>query len=122
LTRTTPDLLKSSVSGAGCLVEFRADKKPMDNIDVRRALIMAIDRKTILKDYLHDQGQLDWWPLDASSVKTYTPLDQQPKELQELFEYNPDKARQLLKMPAMAAASPWTCCTATGRRSKITSC
>ena len=97
LTRTTPDLLKSSVSGAGCLVEFRADKKPMDNIDVRRALIMAIDRKTILKDYLHDQGQLDWWPLDASSVKTYTPLDQQPKELQELFEYNPDKARQLLK-------------------------
>ncbi|MBI2849829.1 MAG: ABC transporter substrate-binding protein [Chloroflexi bacterium] len=79
----------------------RQDKKelPFKDIRVRQALNMAVDKQRILDHYYGGRGVLFAQPVPPTPEhsKLFTPLEEQPKAVQELFTYNPDKARQLLK-------------------------
>jgi ABC-type dipeptide transport system, periplasmic component len=96
LKTSAPGILQ--YEGPGTLsytIHLRADKEPLDDINVRRALTMAIDRETILQEYLDGHGLLDWAPI-LVDTPAYTPIDELPEDLQELWGYHPDTARQLL--------------------------
>ncbi len=85
---------------AQAVIFMRTDKKdsPYADVRVRRALSMAIDNKKILDEYYGGEGTLLKWPIVYAKEYSgaYVPLEQLPRSVQELFEYHPDKAKQLL--------------------------
>jgi len=86
-------------SGQACIY-MRTDKKdsPFADKRVRQALWLAIDNKRVVDDYYGGNAVLLKWPITPVKefMDIYVPLDQMPKSVQELFEYNPEKAKQLL--------------------------
>lgn len=67
--------------------QFNLTRAPFDDIRVRRAFALSIDRKTIAKDVMH--GVVDpSYTLVPPGVGGYSPP--------VLLEYNPEKAKQLL--------------------------
>lgn len=81
-------------------IYMRTDKKDSPYADkrVRQALWLAIDNKQILNEYYGGEGTLLKWPIMyfREYANAYEPLENLPKSVQELFEYNPEKAKQLL--------------------------
>jgi oligopeptide transport system substrate-binding protein len=71
------------------------DAKPLNNVKVRKALSMALDRETIVKD-ITQGGQMA-----AEGLVPYGLMDEKGKEFREkagvLIEYNPEKAKELLE-------------------------
>ncbi len=80
------------------LIQMRSDTKPFDDIRVRRALNMAIDKKKILDTLYGGKGEVFAWPTAPhKDIKMYfLPLEEHSAAARELFEYKPDKAKQLL--------------------------
>jgi peptide/nickel transport system substrate-binding protein len=81
---------------------MRTDKAPFTDVKVRRAMFMALDLTLIVKNmYAGEDMQINTWPWPK--IKGYEPmylgLDDPdcPASVKELYTYNPDKAKQLLK-------------------------
>lgn len=81
---------------ANSMIQFRTDIAPFNDIRVRKALAMAIDRQAIVDSYYQGHAEILEWPFFDSLVDVYTPLDQLPADVKENFVCNPTKARQLL--------------------------
>jgi peptide/nickel transport system substrate-binding protein len=76
--------------------DFELDGKfPFQDERVRRALWLAIDNQAIKDDFYGGAAVLFTYPLrpDAAGFK---PLEEYSEDVQELFTYNPEKARELL--------------------------
>jgi peptide/nickel transport system substrate-binding protein len=78
------------------VVALRMDQKPFNDLRVRRALNMAVNKQEILKSYYGGQGVLLGFPMHADYTGYYEPLEQMPASVKELFAYSPDKAKKLL--------------------------
>jgi peptide/nickel transport system substrate-binding protein len=94
-------LEKTSVDGRGSPIFPLVDRAPFNDVRVRRAMIYAIDYKSILTNYWGGKGQIITYPFaDTKDYHDlYLGLDDPdvPATVKDLFTYNPDKARQLLK-------------------------
>jgi len=77
-------------------LEFKIDLEPFDDIKVRKALSMAIDRQKIIDSYYGGNAEILPWPVRRSGGDIYTPLEALPDECRELWEYHPERAKQLL--------------------------
>ena len=66
------------------------------SIRVRRALNMAINKDEIVKQYYAGNAVLFGYPMHPDYAGYYETLDQMTLSAQELFVYNPDKAKALL--------------------------
>jgi peptide/nickel transport system substrate-binding protein len=102
LKNTTPQLQQLDYTPAGAFhINMRTDKQdlPYKDIRVRQALMMATDFDTIVKDLMGGQAQKESWPITPMPdfKAAYLPLDQASAAAQELYKYNPEKAKQLLK-------------------------
>ena len=79
---------------------MRIDKPelPFKDIKVRRALMMATDFETIKNTLYGGDAQINSWPLlyCKEYADAYLPLEEAPASVQELYIYNPDKAKSLL--------------------------
>ncbi|MBI5259244.1 MAG: ABC transporter substrate-binding protein [Burkholderiales bacterium] len=76
-------------SRAKTVLAMNNKKKPLDDVRVRRAIAMAIDRKLVI------EGAADGFGVPIGSF--YTPGSPGYTDLTALNAYNPDKARALLK-------------------------
>ena len=87
---------KKGVDTGGTFMSLRTDTKPFDDIRVRRALNMAINKDEIVKQYYAGNAVLFGYPMHPDYAGYYETLDQMTLSAQELFVYNPDKAKALL--------------------------
>jgi peptide/nickel transport system substrate-binding protein len=97
LARTNPELQQVKVLGLAGGVMFRCDKVPFTDINVRKALQLAIDIPTIAKTYYG--GMVDGIPcgMISPALKGYCfAYEDWPQELKDEYSYNPTKAKQLL--------------------------
>jgi peptide/nickel transport system substrate-binding protein len=78
------------------IITLRADVAPFTDINVRRAASLAVDKESILRDYYKRNADLVTWPLQPDASTTFTPFEQLPAELKELYTYNIEKAKKLL--------------------------
>ena len=95
IARTNPDYFaKSCPSLFHMEIRMRLDKEPWNNVLVRRAVSMALDREAIIALALRGDGQavLQGWPLDPEALQ----LGDFPEDVQPYMQYNPDMAKQLL--------------------------
>jgi peptide/nickel transport system substrate-binding protein len=102
LKQTSPQLLyKKFYAGSIGAIAMRTDKPelPFSKKDVRRALMMATDFETIKNEYFGGDAQINSFPIcDVKEYhNAYLPLEEAPASVQELYVYNPDKAKTLLK-------------------------
>lgn len=98
LTQTNSELMQTNILADSAMgFQIRCDKTPFTDIRVRKALNMAIDRKTIAETYYGGVTEGIPYGLIGPNLPTlYTPFDQWPKEHQEGYIYNPAGAKKLL--------------------------
>ena len=86
--------------GRGSPIFLRTDTPPFDNVLVRRAMNMAIDRDEINQGLYNGEG--DQFPLPYAYTPEYDAMYLKPTDpdyppiLNEIYSYNPEKAKQLL--------------------------
>lgn len=80
----------------GQYLAMRVDTKPFDDVRVRRALNMAVNKKEIVDSYYNGNAELFAYPEHPEYVGYFEPLESMPDSVKELFTYNPDKAKKLL--------------------------
>ena len=87
---------KTRINMTGTFLSMRVDTKPFDDIRVRRALNMAVNKQEIVKAYYGGNATLFAYPMHPDYAGYFETLDKMPIAAQELFVYNPDKAKALL--------------------------
>jgi peptide/nickel transport system substrate-binding protein len=101
LMTTNPELNHIRKLATGTMNIFmRTDRPelPFYDVRVRQALGMAVDRQAIIDEYYGGNAVLLSHPITPVPEfgDMYIPLEELPESIQELYEYHPDKARQLL--------------------------
>ena len=97
LKKSAPDLKWNRwLATSGTFLAMRTDTKPFDDIRVRRALNMAVNKEEIIKAYYNGNAELYAYPQHPTYGTYFKPLDQQPDSVKELFKFDPVKAKKLL--------------------------
>ena len=78
------------------ILTLRMDQKPFNDIRVRRAMNLAINKKEIIDSFYRGNAELHTYPFPPNYKDVYTPLEQLPPSARELFTFNPEKAKKLL--------------------------
>jgi peptide/nickel transport system substrate-binding protein len=82
-------------------VYMNSQKAPFNDVRVRRALSMATDLETVKKTINNGLGQILTWPVEylPPYKDIYLGPDdpEMPQSVKDLYTYNPDKAKALLK-------------------------
>jgi peptide/nickel transport system substrate-binding protein len=90
------------LANGGQFIALRMDTKPFDDVRVRRALNMAVDKQAIIKSYYGGQAEMMVYPMHPNYLGYYEPLEEMPPSVKELYTFNPTKARQLLAEAGLA--------------------
>ena len=97
LKRTHPELVRIGRQYLGFSYAYNHTEPPFDDIRVRKAMQAAIDREYIVETYY--KGTADPTPMSVTGegcVGFVTPFEEWPEELQREYDYDPEKAKQLL--------------------------
>ena len=98
ITQTTPDLKSIKyLNGWINVIGMRTDKQdlPYKDKKVRQALMYATDFKSLVT-VLGGEAEIDSYPVNKSFKQAHMPMEELPANVQDLYKYNPDKAKQLL--------------------------
>jgi peptide/nickel transport system substrate-binding protein len=99
LMQQCPDLLYCrTLSNQPWVIGMRTNNPdlPYHDVRVRQALMLATDFETIKRDLYKGEAEIDVWPVNKTIAGLYKPLEEMPESVQELFVYNPEKAKTLL--------------------------
>ena len=97
LKETTPELKWSRwLATSGNFLVMRVDQEPFDDIRVRRALNLAVNQKEITDLFYGGHAELMAYPQHPGFGEYFQPLGEMPDSIKELFEYKPEKAKELL--------------------------
>ncbi len=97
LKKSVPDLKWSKwLATSGTFLSMRVDQKPFDDIRVRRAMNLAVNKDEIIKAYYNGHAELFAYPQHPEYGGYFQPLNEQPASVQELFKFDPAKAKKLL--------------------------
>ena len=98
MQKTNPEILQFPIPFPTCIsLDPRIDKKPFDDIRVRKAMQMAINLQAIGIDYF--RGKVDPYPAALSSRNMERggfPYEEWPQDLKEEYAFNPALAKKLL--------------------------
>ncbi|MBI2829571.1 MAG: ABC transporter substrate-binding protein, partial [Chloroflexi bacterium] len=87
--------------GGGNGLYMVSNSPPFDDKRVRRAMMMAIDFEAVKKNYFGGRAYIVTWPItyQREYAAAYLDLDdpEMPSSVKELYSYNPEKAKALLK-------------------------
>lgn len=95
------DVLTTKTSSVG-YISFNVEKAPFDDVRVRQAIAHAIDKELIIETLLYGQGAV------ANSVISEVVFG--GVEGLEGLEYNPEKAKELLKEVGVKEGTEFTIC------------
>ena len=84
------------LSNNASYITLRVDQKPFDDVRVRRALNMAVNKPEIVKTYYGGNAELLNFPMHVDYIGYYESLAEMPESVRELYTYNPTKAKALL--------------------------
>ncbi len=86
-------------SAASIGMKIYREDLPFKDKRVRRALMMATDFDSMKNQLYSGDAETFTWPFsyEREYASIFTPLNQMPESVQELYKYNPDKAKALLK-------------------------
>jgi peptide/nickel transport system substrate-binding protein len=97
LKKSSPQLQWARrLSTGNYTVALRMDQKPFNDIRVRRAMNLAVNKKEIIDSFYGGNAELHTYPFPPTFTEVYTPLDKLPPSVKELYTYNPEKAKKLL--------------------------
>jgi peptide/nickel transport system substrate-binding protein len=99
LMRSIPNLKNRSCLPLNpAVIVMRMDKAglPYKDKRVRQALMMATDLNGLKDDFFGGEAETLAFPVTRESKRAYMPLEEMPESAQELYRYNPGRARQLL--------------------------
>ena len=98
LQKSNPQMNKYRFLNLPLQIGFRRDKPdlPYKDIRVRKALMMATDMVGIKDGLFGGEAEILDSPARILYPSVYTPLDKLPADVQELYAYNPEKAKALL--------------------------
>jgi len=98
LVNTNKDIKSAQIIVAPQQVSGRVDlpDNPFSKLDVRKAMMLAIDQPSIVNDFYGGKAEILDSPVRKWYPTVYTPLDELPESTQELYGYDPAKAKQLL--------------------------
>ena len=100
LIKTNPEVKYKKALGGVQAISMRTDKQnlPFKDVKVRQALMMATDFQTIINQLDAGDAEILTFPLAPVKgyEKAYMPMNELPADVQALYKYNPDKAKQLL--------------------------
>src|ERR1035437_2732842 len=87
-----------SLSNTPWAITRRTDKQdqPFKDVKVRQALMLATDFNALKQVLFGDDAEIDVWPVNKNVTAMYQPLSEMPQAVQDLYTYNPTKAKQLL--------------------------
>ena len=97
LIETNPELKYVKLPTVCSVIDLRMNLKPYSDIRVRRAMQMAIDLKGLSEHYYGGTASPYPFMILPDFPDFFTPFEEMPKEVQEAFTYNPEKAKALLK-------------------------
>jgi peptide/nickel transport system substrate-binding protein len=97
LIRTNPELkYRQFAFERAVFFVINNANEPLDDVRVRQALSMAIDRKAIVEDYYKGRGYCGTYPFAPGWKDYYVPIEQRPENIRKLYEYRPEEAKKLL--------------------------
>ncbi len=97
LKKTSPELQWSRrLSNTGSFMALRVDREPFDDVRVRRALNLAVNQREIAELFYGGHAELMAYPQHPDYGDYFQPLEDMPASVQELFDYDPEKAKALL--------------------------
>jgi peptide/nickel transport system substrate-binding protein len=70
--------------------------EPLGDVRVRRALNLAVNQQEIVEHFYGGHAELMAYPQHPGFGEYFQPLEEMPESVQELFGYDPAKARALL--------------------------
>ena len=108
LAKTHPELARTGPLERPFAWYMPMDKPPFDDIRVRRAMNMAIDRQVMTDVMLGGVASIMSYPFGPESSAFYVPLEEMADSIQEYFKYDPKKAEMLLDDAGLARDSKGT--------------
>lgn len=97
LKKSAPHLKWSRrLAQGGGYLAMRTDTKPFDDLRVRRALNMAVNKQEIAQLFYGGNAEVFAHPQHPDFPGYFEPLEAMPESIRELYVYDPDKARKLL--------------------------
>jgi len=98
LMQTNPELkVRKLMPAVTDVISMQIQQKPFSDIRVRQAMQLGINYREMVDDYYEGDAEVVSWPVTRSvGSDIWLELDEMPSETQELFSYNPERARQLL--------------------------